>query len=76
MLDGISLINKSCKTMSGCVIVIVASALFQLIHYTVIDTSVVFPHRLGLPHKRALRSLTVEYLRRIHQDDGKSADPY
>ncbi|XP_010137045.1 PREDICTED: RNA exonuclease 1 homolog, partial [Buceros rhinoceros silvestris] len=41
----------------------------KLIHYTVIDTSVVFPHRLGFPHKRALRSLTAEYLRRIHQDD-------
>ncbi|XP_035746698.1 RNA exonuclease 1 homolog [Egretta garzetta] len=41
----------------------------KLIHDTVVDTSVVFPHRLGLPHKRALRSLMADYLRRISQDD-------
>ncbi|KAM6187509.1 RNA exonuclease 1 homolog [Sarcoramphus papa] len=41
----------------------------KLIHDTVVDTSVLFPHRLGLPHKRALRNLTADYLRRIHQDD-------
>lgn len=62
--------------MTGCIIVTVASALFQLIHGTVVDTSIVFPHRLGLPHKRALRSLMADYLRRIHQDDGKSTGFY
>ncbi|XP_072717047.1 RNA exonuclease 1 homolog [Ciconia boyciana] len=41
----------------------------KLIHDTVVDTSVVFPHRLGLPHKRALRNLMADYLRRIRQDD-------
>nr|XP_021154577.1 RNA exonuclease 1 homolog isoform X2 [Columba livia] len=41
----------------------------KLIHGTVVDTSIVFPHRLGLPHKRALGSLMADYLRRIHQDD-------
>ncbi|KAM9509922.1 RNA exonuclease 1 homolog [Guaruba guarouba] len=41
----------------------------KLIHDMVVDTSVVFPHPLGLPHKRTLRSLTADYLRRIHQDD-------
>ncbi|XP_065519983.1 RNA exonuclease 1 homolog isoform X2 [Lathamus discolor] len=41
----------------------------KLIHGMVVDTSVVFPHSLGLPHKRTLRSLTADYLRRIHQDD-------
>ncbi|XP_014811880.1 PREDICTED: exonuclease GOR-like [Calidris pugnax] len=41
----------------------------KLIHDTVVDTSVVFPHRLGLPHKRPLASLMADYLRRIHQDD-------
>ncbi|XP_009579922.1 PREDICTED: RNA exonuclease 1 homolog, partial [Fulmarus glacialis] len=41
----------------------------KLIHDTVVDTSIVFPHRLGLPHKRALRSLMADYLRRIRQDD-------
>ncbi|XP_068279054.1 RNA exonuclease 1 homolog [Nyctibius grandis] len=41
----------------------------KLIHDTVVDTSIVFPHRLGLPHKRTLRSLMADYLRRIRQDD-------
>eukprot|EP00069_Balaena_mysticetus_P017039 bmy_10147T0 len=31
-----------------------------------------FPHRLGLPHKRSPKSLVADYLRRIIQDDGKS----
>ncbi|XP_067838365.1 RNA exonuclease 1 homolog [Heptranchias perlo] len=34
----------------------------KLIHSMVIDTSVVFPHRLGLPHKQALRNLMADYL--------------
>uniref|UniRef100_A0A8C6J0A5 Uncharacterized protein n=1 Tax=Melopsittacus undulatus TaxID=13146 RepID=A0A8C6J0A5_MELUD len=41
----------------------------KLIHDMVVDTSVVFPHPLGLPHKRTLGSLTADYLKRIHQDD-------
>ena len=34
------------------------------------DTSVVFPHKMGPPLKRALRNLTSEYLQRIIQEDG------
>ncbi|XP_069487021.1 RNA exonuclease 1 homolog [Ambystoma mexicanum] len=41
----------------------------KLIHNNVVDTAIVFPHRLGLPHKRALRNLMADYLRRIIQDD-------
>ncbi|XP_077331269.1 RNA exonuclease 1 homolog [Lithobates pipiens] len=41
----------------------------KLIHDMVVDTSIVFPHRLGLPHKRALRYLIADYLRRIIQDN-------
>ncbi|XP_035166690.1 RNA exonuclease 1 homolog isoform X5 [Oxyura jamaicensis] len=41
----------------------------KLIHDKVVDTSLIFPHRLGLPHKRALRSLMADYLMRIHQGD-------
>ncbi|XP_066468694.1 RNA exonuclease 1 homolog [Tiliqua scincoides] len=41
----------------------------KLFHKKVVDTSVVFPHRLGLPHKRALRNLMADYLRRIIQDN-------
>uniref|UniRef100_A0A8C8E4C4 Exonuclease domain-containing protein n=1 Tax=Otus sunia TaxID=257818 RepID=A0A8C8E4C4_9STRI len=44
----------------------------KLIHDRVVDTSVVFPYQLGLPHKVELRCLMADYLRRIHQDDGKS----
>ncbi|XP_064031460.1 RNA exonuclease 1 homolog [Pogoniulus pusillus] len=40
----------------------------KLIHGTVVDTAIVFPHRLGLPYKRALRTLMADYLKRIIQD--------
>jgi hypothetical protein len=44
----------------------------QIIHSTVVDTAIVFPHRLGLPYKRALKTLMAEYVRKIIQDSGKS----
>ncbi|XP_040010717.1 RNA exonuclease 1 homolog isoform X2 [Xiphias gladius] len=40
----------------------------KLLHGRVVDTSVVFPHRLGPPHKLTLNNLTAEYLRRIIQE--------
>ena len=40
----------------------------KLVHSTVVDTSVVFPHKMGPPYKRALRMLCQERLRRIIQD--------
>ena len=43
----------------------------QLIHSTVVDTAIVFPHRLGLPYKRALRNLMADHLKRIIQDSGE-----
>ena len=43
----------------------------KLIHNTVVDTAQVFPHKRGLPYKRALRTLTAEFLKKIIQDDGK-----
>ncbi|KAM7019119.1 uncharacterized protein LKV04_009733 [Tautogolabrus adspersus] len=39
----------------------------KLHHGTVVDTSVVFPHRMGPPHKLTLNKLTAEHLRRIIQ---------
>ncbi|XP_059244515.1 RNA exonuclease 1 homolog isoform X2 [Mustela nigripes] len=47
----------------------------KVIHTTVVDTSVLFPHRLGLPYKRSLRNLMADYLRQIIQDnvDGHSS---
>ncbi|KAI4872301.1 hypothetical protein NFI96_027729 [Prochilodus magdalenae] len=46
----------------------------KLLHSTVVDTSVVFPHRLGLPYKRALRNLMADYLKRIIQDSVEGHD--
>ena len=44
----------------------------KLIHERIVDTSVVFPHRLGPPYKRALKTLMAEVLRkRIQEQDGK-----
>ncbi|KAJ0067995.1 hypothetical protein NL108_014255, partial [Boleophthalmus pectinirostris] len=40
----------------------------KLLHGTVVDTSVVFPHRLGSPHILSLHNLTAEYLRKIIQE--------
>ncbi|XP_060093169.1 RNA exonuclease 1 homolog [Heteronotia binoei] len=40
----------------------------KLFHNNVVDTSTVFPHRLGFPHKKALRNLVADCLRRVSQD--------
>lgn len=40
----------------------------KMIHPSVVDTSVLFPHPLGLPYKRSLRSLVADYLCEIIQD--------
>ncbi|XP_075400566.1 RNA exonuclease 1 homolog [Tenrec ecaudatus] len=47
----------------------------KVIHSSVVDTAVLFPHRLGLPYKRSLRNLMADYLRQIIQDsvDGHSS---
>ncbi|XP_024130545.1 RNA exonuclease 1 homolog isoform X2 [Oryzias melastigma] len=44
--------------------------LLKLLHGKVVDTAVVFPHRLGPPHKLSLNQLTAEHLRRIIQESG------
>lgn len=46
----------------------------KIVHGTIIDTSVLFPHKMGLPHKRALRALASEYLRKIIQNDVSGHD--
>lgn len=46
----------------------------QLIHSSVVDTAIVFPHRLGLPYKRALKNLMADHLKRIIQDNGEAAN--
>ncbi|XP_054000151.1 RNA exonuclease 1 homolog isoform X1 [Hylaeus anthracinus] len=41
----------------------------RLLHDTVVDTSIMFPHKNGYPQKRALKNLCSEYLRKIIQND-------
>lgn len=44
----------------------------RLVHHKIVDTSIVFPHRLGPPYKRALKTLASEVLQLIIQEDGWS----
>ncbi|XP_013186337.2 RNA exonuclease 1 homolog [Amyelois transitella] len=46
----------------------------KLVHETVIDTSVLFPHKMGPPYKRALRNLSSEYLKKIIQNSVEGHD--
>ncbi|OCT97495.1 RNA exonuclease 1 homolog isoform X1 [Xenopus laevis] len=46
----------------------------KIIHRSVVDTAIVFPHRFGLPYKRALRSLMADHLKRIIQDSVEGHD--
>ncbi|XP_060535681.1 RNA exonuclease 1 homolog [Cylas formicarius] len=46
----------------------------KIVHSSVIDTSILFPHKMGLPHKRALRALASEYLKKIIQNDVSGHD--
>lgn len=46
----------------------------KIIHGTVIDTALLFPHKFGLPHKRALRALASDYLKKIIQNDVSGHD--
>ncbi|CAK5019959.1 unnamed protein product [Meloidogyne enterolobii] len=41
----------------------------RLVHTRVVDTSIVFPHRLGPPQKRALKTLASEILQIIIQEE-------
>lgn len=43
----------------------------RLVHQRVVDTSVVFPHRLGPPYKRALKTIASEILQLIIQEDSR-----
>lgn len=44
----------------------------KIVHYTVIDTSITFPHYNGLPYKRSLKSLVSCFLRRDIQMDSEN----
>ena len=47
----------------------------KVIHGTMVDTAVLFPHHRGLPYKRSLQNFMDNYLRQIIQDnvDGHSS---
>lgn len=46
----------------------------KLIHDVVVDTSVLFPHKMGPPKKRALKTLCIENLKRIIQESEAGHD--
>ncbi|CRK89270.1 CLUMA_CG003029, isoform A [Clunio marinus] len=46
----------------------------KLIHNVVVDTSILYPHRQGPPKKRALKTLCIEYLEKIIQEDDAGHD--
>lgn len=43
----------------------------KIIHSNVVDTSVLYPHKMGPPKKRALKTICIEQLKKIIQEDGK-----
>lgn len=43
----------------------------KIIHSCVVDTSILYPHKMGPPMKRALKNLCIENLKKIIQEDGK-----
>ena len=51
-----------CHFVSADVVCTCMVFLIQIIHSRVVDTAIVFPHRMGLPYKRALRTITAEFL--------------
>ncbi|CAF4726680.1 unnamed protein product [Rotaria socialis] len=46
----------------------------KIVHNTVIDTSLVFPHPKGRPYKRALKTLMSEFLTKIIQENTDGHD--
>lgn len=46
----------------------------RIIHETIVDTSIVFPHHYGFPYKRSLKSLAASYLTRTIQDGDSGHD--
>ncbi|TDL29584.1 hypothetical protein BD410DRAFT_823665 [Rickenella mellea] len=44
----------------------------RMIHHRCVDTAILFPHRLGLPYRRALRDLAREHLNEVIQAGGEA----
>ena len=45
----------------------------KFIHDVIVDTSVLYPHKMGPPKKKALKTLCIDHLKKIIQEDGKMA---
>lgn len=43
----------------------------KLLHDKVVDTSILYPHKMGFPKRRALKTLCIENLKKIIQENGK-----
>lgn len=43
----------------------------KMIHDVVVDTSILYPHKMGLPKKKALKTLCIDNLKKIIQEDGE-----
>ena len=48
----------------------------KLIHNTILDTAVVFPHYYGLPYRRSLKALVSSFLRKEIQESSWGHDSY
>ena len=48
----------------------------KIMHKSVVDTSVVFPHFYGAPYRRSLRSLVIQYLRQDIQSSSSGHNSY
>ncbi|KAH7724725.1 exonuclease family protein [Aphelenchoides avenae] len=46
----------------------------RLVHKNCVDTSVVFPHKMGPPHKKALKTLASDILKKIIQENESGHD--
>lgn len=44
----------------------------KLLHDKVVDTSILYPHKMGFPKRRALKTLCIENLKKIIQENGKN----
>lgn len=70
-------VQRMLRTMFNANTVLIGHSLesdlkaLKLIHDRVVDTSVLYPHKMGPPKKRALKTLCIENLKRIIQEDGE-----
>ncbi|XP_075217917.1 putative exonuclease GOR [Lycorma delicatula] len=61
-------VHEDLKNIVFCDTIVIGHGLendlrvLKLIHKNIIDTSIIFPHFLGLPFRRSLRSLALSYL--------------